>query len=173
MKKRVVLIAGACVCFMLITIAFYSSRNVSADETNIINIEWKNCFTDATEIPGQDLDDGVAIAQIYRSTTTKTHNLMIYDSSTTVTQATQTTNWSYSGSASTLTGHNMMFQNIRGAYSIKSGGHTTLTNSDGSQQITDYFKFIDPSGNISYWYYIEARCTINGTVYVSTGQLTY
>ena len=46
MKKRVVLIAGACVCFMLITIAFYSSRNVSADETSIINIEWKNCFTD-------------------------------------------------------------------------------------------------------------------------------
>ena len=173
MKKKLVVITGLCLCLMLMVFAFYNSRKVMADETAVINLEWKNGYTDDSKIPRQDPGNGTFSAQTFRSSIAKTYNLTVYDADVTVTLATQTTNWSYSGSSSTLTGHNMMFQNIRGAYSIKSGGQTKITNADGTQQITDYFRVVDPNGNTTYWYYIEARCTVSGTVNVTTWQLSY
>lgn len=67
----------------------------------------------------------------------------------------------------------MIFQNISGGFAIKSGGLTKVRNQDGAQQITDYFKVINASGTESYWYYIEAKCSVTGTVTVTTGQLNY
>lgn len=86
----------------------------------------------------------------------------------------QTTDWTYApGISSTLTGHDIIYQNLKAGYSIESGGSIKTTNNDGTQQIADYLRIIAPDGTVSTWYRVLAICSVNGVVTTSLTRLNY
>ncbi len=164
------------------TLEFYVTPNLGrAAETSYsydeIELELTNESAGAvgSGIPGTDLDDGltfyVAAAEMDVG---KTYDVNITVAGSVIVKVIQTTDWTYApGISSTLTGHNILYQNIKAGYAIESGGSIKTTNNDGTQQIADYFRIFAPDGTNSNWYRILAVCSVNGVVSTSVKLLDY